>query len=207
MPLIYQHIINSNTKIGVWHITEAEIFFEEKVSVQRTITHPHKRLQHLAGRYLLKELFPDFPTTLIQIADTNKPYLADEAFHFSISHCGFYAAAIVSTKHRVGVDIEIPHTKVEKIQHKFLTDEEQTLLKTISMPHIQSLTMAWSIKEALFKWFGNGEVDFKSHLHINAFSQNEIGYTSNCSFTKNEPIQLSVQNMLLEGNNLCWVIS
>ncbi len=207
MPIIYQHNINSYTKIGVWHITEDEFFFQEKVSVQRTITHPHKRLQHLAGRYLLKELFPAFPTALIMIADTNKPYLEDEAYHFSISHCGFYAAAIVSTTNRVGVDIEIPHCKVEKIQHKFLTPTEQFLLKTITMSNIQALTMAWSIKEAMFKWYGAGEVDFKTHLHINSFTKNEIGFKANCSFTKTEEVVLEVQNMLLEGNNVGWVVS
>src|SRR6187402_3077261 len=75
IPLIYQTSINDFTKIGVWHITEAEDFFLQLVSVQRTITHPHKRLQHLAGRYLLRTLFPAFPVPLILIADTKKPYL------------------------------------------------------------------------------------------------------------------------------------
>jgi len=68
----------------------------EKVPLQNNITHPHKRLQHLAGRLVLSELYEDFPIKLIQIADTKKPFLPDEAFHFSISHCGEYAAAIVS---------------------------------------------------------------------------------------------------------------
>ena len=105
MPLIYKQQINAATKIGVWHITEEENFFLQFVPLQRSITHPHKRLQHLAGRFLLLEMFPDFPLSLIQIADTRKPFLEDEAFHFSISHCGDYAAIIVSTKNRVGVDI------------------------------------------------------------------------------------------------------
>ena len=115
MPLIYEQQIDSSTKIGVWHITEEENFFLEHVPLQRSITHPHKRLQHLAGRYLLRELFPEFPLSLIIIADTRKPFLEDDAFHFSISHCGNYAAAIVSTQSRVGVDIEIPHSKIEKM--------------------------------------------------------------------------------------------
>jgi hypothetical protein len=52
MPLIYQHQINESSHIGVWHIAEAEGFFLQKVPLQREITHWHKRLQHLAGRYL-----------------------------------------------------------------------------------------------------------------------------------------------------------
>ena len=151
MPLIHQRQLNIFTKIGVWHITEDENFFLEQVPLQRDITHPHKRLQHLAGRYLLKILFPEFPISLILIADTRKPFLHDEAFHFSISHCGNYAAAIVSTENRVGVDIEIPHTKIEKIQHKFLSAEEKIILHEDGSDQIKRLTMAWSVKEALFK--------------------------------------------------------
>ncbi|MBI3884001.1 MAG: 4-phosphopantetheinyl transferase, partial [Sphingobacteriales bacterium] len=107
MPLVYQKNINTTTKIGVWHITENEDFFVKQVPLQREITHPHKRLQHLAGRLLLKEVCPDFPYDMIRIASTRKPFLENEAYHFSISHSGNYAAVIVSNNHRVGVDIEI----------------------------------------------------------------------------------------------------
>jgi phosphopantetheinyl transferase len=205
MPLIHFQQINSATKIGVWHITEGENFFLEKVNVQREITHHHKRLQHLAGRYLLQELFPHFPTALIEIAETRKPFLADEAFHFSISHCGDYAAAIVSTANRVGVDIEIPHPKVERIQHKFITEAEQEILKEIN--YAGKLTMVWGIKEAMFKWYGVGEVDFKKNMKIESIEKKRNGYKANCLFSKEIPIILHVQNINLEGNNLAWVVT
>ena len=87
MPLVYQQNINEVTKLAVWHITESEDFFLPVVTVSNNISHPHKRLQHLAGRYLLVELFEDFPLELIRIADTRKPFLPGDPFHFSISHC------------------------------------------------------------------------------------------------------------------------
>jgi phosphopantetheinyl transferase len=207
MPLIYANKINSATKIGVWHITEEENFFLQKVTLQRSITHPHKRLQHLAGRHLLLDLFPHFPLPLIQIATTRKPFLADEAFHFSISHCGDYAAAIVSTHNRVGVDIEIPHSKVEKIQHKFLTEKEKSILDSVNADDYNILTMAWSIKEALFKWQGIGEVDFKKHMQIEAINKTSTGFVANCIFNKEMPVHLQVHNILVEGNNLSWVLT
>ena len=55
MPLVYQQNINEATKMAVWHISEREDFFLKKVTLSNNITHPHKRLQHLAGRYLLPE--------------------------------------------------------------------------------------------------------------------------------------------------------
>jgi len=164
MPLVYQQNINATTKLGVWEITETEAFFLKKVAVQREIAHPHKRLQHLAGRYLLKMLYPDFPVELIMIADTRKPFLPEEEYHFSISHCRNYAAVIISKDHRVGVDIEMINEKIERIIHKFLSAQEQEMLKNDSVNRVA--TLLWSVKESIFKWFGNGEVDFKKHMHI-----------------------------------------
>ncbi len=121
---------------------------------QRDVTHPHKKLQHLAGRYLLKFLYPDFPLSLIRIADTRKPFLADEAYHFSISHCGDYAAAIVSRDKRVGIDIEIPTGKILKIEHKFLHEEERRMISDSGLERTNQLTLMWCCKEAMFKWWG-----------------------------------------------------
>ena len=207
MPLIYEQQINHATKIGVWHIIEEENFFLEHVPLQRNITHPHKRLQHLAGRYLLRELFPEFPLSLIIIADTRKPFLEDDAFHFSISHCGNYAAAIVSTQNRVGVDIEIPHAKIEKIQHKFLSEKEKILLNKTDGNNIKMLTMAWSIKEAMFKWYGTGQVDFIEDMNISTINKTDAGYEAECVFKKEKNILLNLKNIFLGGNNLSWVIT
>lgn len=207
MPLIYHSQINEATKIGVWHITEAEDFFLRSVTLQRIITHPNKRLQHLAGRYLLPQLFPEFPLSLVQIADTKKPFLEDEAFHFSLSHCGDYAAAIVSTRNRVGVDIEVPHPKIERIQHKFLSENELHILTDTGKNRDAMLTMAWSIKEAVFKWYGLGGVDFIGDIQIENVMKTAEGYTVPCKFKKGQPVNFDVQCISLGGNNLSWVIT
>ena len=72
MPIFFQQQINEYTRLGVWKIEENEAFFKGNVPLHRDVTHPHKRLQHLAGRFLLQYLFPDFPYHLIEIADTRK---------------------------------------------------------------------------------------------------------------------------------------
>ena len=178
------------------------------------ITHPHKRLQHLAGRYLLPELFEHFPLELIKIADTRKPFLADEIFHFSISHCGDYAAAIVSKTNRVGVDIEIISEKTQNIKDKFLSPEEQEIMTTLeqvkpqtSNVKRQTLTLAWSIKETMFKWYGAGGIDFKQHLHIKSIVQDDNQFTAQCVFQKNEPVHLKVHGLFFNDNYLTWVVS
>jgi len=205
MPLVYQQNINAFTKLGVWHIAEGEDFFSGRVPLQNNITHPHKRLQHLAGRILLKELYEDFPLELIRIADTKKPFLADEEFHFSISHCSNYAAAIVSKQNRVGVDIEIPQQKIERICHKFLGPEEIKVLNIQNYDPYYILTLAWSIKETIFKWYGSGQVDFREHMHINEFKAVDNQFTAHCSFLKNEPAHFKVNGIFFNGNCLTWL--
>ena len=204
MPLVYQQNINATTKLGVWEITETEDFFLKKVAVQREIAHPHKRLQHLAGRYLLKMLYPDFPVELIMIADTRKPFLPEEEYHFSISHCRNYAAVIISKDHRVGVDIEMINEKIERIIHKFLSAQEQEMLKNDSVNRVA--TLLWSVKESIFKWFGNGEVDFKKHMHIKRIEAtgNRI---AEVDFLKNNTLRLEVNFLPFEDHFLSWIVT
>lgn len=212
MPLVYQQHINPTTKLGVWHIAEPEEFFLAKVPLQRAITHPNKRLQHLAGRYLLRELYPDFPYDLIRIADTRKPFLANEAYHFSISHCGKYASVMVSSNCRVGVDVELITHKVDKIKHKFLSDEEQWQLKNVpNTPYAifseKLLTAAWSIKESLFKWQASSEVDFIKHLTIVKMQLDDNTGLAYCKILKDGEIDLRVHLLFFEGNCISWVLS
>lgn len=203
MPLVYQQNINAVTKMGVWHITEAEDFFLQQVPLQKEITHPHKRLQHLAGRYLLKELYPGFPLRLIKIADTRKPFLEDEAYHFSISHCGEYAAVVVSKEYRVGVDIERVTNKVQTIIHKFLTGFEQQLIPAETLD--KNATLLWSVKEAVYKWKGSGGVDFKKHINIKAIDAAADEGIVHCMFNNETPLQ--VHYLFFNNNSLTWVFS
>ena len=243
MPIFFQQDIDECTRLGIWKIEEEEGFFLDKVIPQRNVSHPHKKLQHLAGRYLLKYLFPDFPIELIQIADTRKPFLEDEAFHFSISLCDDYAAVIVSTTNRVGVDAELISDKPSKIKHKFIsTEEEQSLqsqglslhtadvvkeewsamksiiatgkhgttitdIKPIFSNHIEMAnafcTLIWSCKEAVFKWYGLGGVDFREHMKIRSvFPIGRDKYDSIMVFKKNEDLYLDLHSYLF--NDLCF---
>jgi phosphopantetheinyl transferase len=260
LPLFYQHNINEDEKLGVWKIEEDEAFFLSKVPLNRDISHQHKRLQHLAGRYLLQHLFPDFPYDLIQIADTRKPFLFNEAYHFSISHCSDYAAALVSRWRRVGVDIELVTPTIQKIQHKFLTDNEISYLNethfnrngqtkkevTTSMlePDLQAsssyapavtntnhqvttigtlaspqanrdsvnldlLTLCWSAKEAMYKWYGNGAVDFKKHMQLTGIAGEEApGWIpGSFIFQKEKPVPLQIRSRFFGDVVLTYVIS
>lgn len=206
MPIFFQHQINETTRLGIWKIEETEEFFKSTVPQHRAVTHPHKRLQHLAGRFLLQFLYPGFPYELIQIADTRKPFLLDEQYHFSISHCGDYAAAIVSKTSRVGIDIEIPTEKISKIMYKFLSTNEHELFHLIQpdKDRIPFSTLLWSAKESVFKWYAYGGVDFRRQIQLK--KQHEGSETIECFFSKNNS-ELSIHYRQFGHLVLAWVVS
>ena len=220
MPIFFQHQINETTRLGIWKIEETEEFFLGTVPLQREVTHPHKRLQHLAGRFLLQFLFPGFPYDLIKIADTRKPYLPNEQYHFSISHCGDYAAAIVSKDKRVGVDIEIISERIHKVANKFLSESELNWLDkedklflhqwdVTEKVETEFLTLIWNAKEAIFKWWGNGGVDFSEQIQLNdeaSFQENDW-LIMPFLFTKTKEQQLIVHAKLMHPLTLAWVMS
>jgi phosphopantetheinyl transferase len=202
MPIFYQQDIDEGTRLGIWKIEEEESFFRKEVPSQKDITHPHKRLQHLAGRYLLKYLFPSFPVSLIKIADTKKPFLEDEAYHFSISHCDEWAAAIVSKTGRVGVDVELPSFKIDRIKNKFLHEEETTFLNPEFS--ITQLTLMWCCKEAVFKWWSYGGVDFSEKIRLQPFQLQPSGEL-NVQFLLGDTGGLKLQYKIFEKFCLAWV--
>ena len=212
MALFYQHNINGDTKVGIWKIEETDVFFLAHVPLKKEVTHPYKRLQHLAGRYLLPALFEDFPLKSILIADTRKPYLEDEQYHFSISHCGNYAAAGVSRSKRIGIDIELVTPRILRIAGKFLNEYEVEYLKEwqhLSTIYLELVTLLWSSKEAIFKWYGNGGVDFRNHIHLTGtiIYQPDEWIELTFVFDKEESVQLNVSARMFNGLVLAIAIN
>ena len=202
MPIFFQQDIDETTRLGIWKIEEDENFFLNTVPLQKEITHPHKRLQHLAGRFLLKLLFPGFPLELIKIADTKKPFLENEAYHFSISHCNDYAAAIVSKTERVGIDVEVPSPRVDKIKSKFLNEEEISFLP--SPVSIDQLTLMWCCKEAVYKWWSYGGVDFSEKIRLQPFRLQPSGNLA-VEFLLGNPTHLTLHYRHFNKLCMAWL--
>jgi len=212
VAIFFQHSINESTKLGIWKIEEPESFFLQKVPLRQQVTHPYKRLQHLAGRLLLPELFEDFPLTEIMIADTRKPFLEDDVYHFSISHCGNFAAAIASGRQRVGVDIEFVTPRLKGIASKFLNADESRYLdkwQDISSLYLEMITLVWSAKEAIFKWYGAGNVDFRKHMVLDGVIALHPGewITIPFLFKKEGNVPLKVMARTFDGLVLAYVVT
>lgn len=208
MPLFYQKNLNPGTKLAIWKIEEPEAFFSPTIPMIRQIPHPHKRLQHLAARFLLTHLYPDFPLHEIQIGLTRKPFLPDEQYHFSVSHCGDYAAAIVSTHLQVGIDAEMVNPRVVNIKHKFLHPHEIHFVHTLpATQQLDVLSVLWSAKEAMYKWYGKGMVDFKEMMHTQAFALQEDGVIKGQFINTEVNQELDLHYRLKNQLTLVWTMS
>ncbi|ANI88692.1 4-phosphopantetheinyl transferase [Arachidicoccus ginsenosidimutans] len=204
MPLFYQKKINANTKLAIWKIEEDENFFLQKVPLKKNISHPQKRLQHLAGRFLLPLLFSDFPLEEILIADSRKPFLQNEAYHFSISHCGDYAAAIASTTQRVGIDAELFSDKVIKVKEKFLNEEEKKFTTQYNDDK-KLLTTLWCAKEATYKWYSYGLLNFKENILLQPVSFGDEGIIPTIFLKEDKKTELKTNYSIFSNLSLAWI--
>ena len=203
MPLIFQQDINDFAKIGIWELKEAEFFFS-MIPTPTHISHPTRRLQYLAGRYLLSELFPDFPLDTIFISETGKPVLLDHSYYFSISHTTQYVAAIVSTKNKVGIDIERISSKIKGVMPRILSSSDILLLNTQEWAiENQAETLMWSIKEAVYKWVGERNVSFQTAINI--FEIHPIEQVAIVRFKRAESIYLKLSYQFFNAHCMVWL--
>lgn len=197
MPLIQEWSPIPNSLAAIWNIGEPESFFEAETGLDAThIRHPERRIEYLAGRFLLRQLRGDFPLHLIEKDSQGKPQVPGTKLFFSISHSYPYVMALISESQVVGVDIQTPHEHIDRLATKFLTPEEQALLQYQAELYL----LAWTAKEATYKLQGYRGVDFKTHLIIQKFGQeNSLCQTEiRCSLMSDTPTAsiISLKNNL-----------
>jgi 4'-phosphopantetheinyl transferase len=174
MPLV-NSIQNAEISLGLWKITEDSSFFEQAIPYRSTASNPGQQLQQLASRMVLKVLQPSFPFGQIQLNPAGKPFLPSGR-QFSISHTRGFAAGIISAETPVGIDIEFISPRVLKIEKKFLNPQEYALLASLSeQDRIVFSSLFWSIKETVYKCWGNGGVDFAEQIRIQSFALQDHG--------------------------------
>jgi phosphopantetheinyl transferase len=166
MPLFHEFKTESDQHIAIWHVEEPLDFFEKEIGYHPTISNEQKRKEHVAGRFVLQYLHPSFPIHDIRPNAFGKPHLAEQPLHFSISHSGNYVAVCLHHAHEQGIDLQCWTPKVETIKAKFLSLSEMERCKV----HPQGLLLAWTAKEAAFKYLNKQGVDFIQDLPIATFS-------------------------------------
>ncbi len=148
MPLLHSWSPHAAAEAAIWRIEEPEIFFASRTGLQCDIPHSQRRMEFLAGRFLLQHLWPQIEFSEIHIDANGKPHAPDFSGRaFSISHSFPYVAAVVTDGLPCGIDIQKPKERIAAISPKFLAQKEGDLFKNTD----ENLLWAWSAKEAAYK--------------------------------------------------------
>lgn len=91
-----------------------------------------------------------------------RPYLHDHSAFISISHSKNFIALAKSSK-RIGIDIEEIDSRILKVRERILNTHE---MKIFQANDLLENTIAWTIKETLFKLTEDDGLDFRTDLLI-----------------------------------------
>jgi 4'-phosphopantetheinyl transferase len=165
MPIINK-IESEKITILVWEITETldEIIALGKGIITSNYTSEKRKKEHLASRLLVNKICP---TKTIIYNEFGAPEL-NNGKHISISHSKELVAVIFSDK-KTGLDIEQISEKSLRIASKFVSE------KNLIMLNKEKATLIWCIKEAIYKWYQKGEVDFIKDIIIPEFFAKKHG--------------------------------
>lgn len=181
MPLYKEWKAENGTRIAIWKIEEPEDFFEAHTGWSSDKKSDIRRLEHLASRFLLLQLLPGLDLGLIEVSHLGKPFLPEAMPRFSISH-SFPFVGVAVADQEVGIDVQTLQDKILRLQYKFLSAEEQALCEN----EPARITLAWSAKEAAFKRYGLGAVDFIRHMPIRQMKVGGAGAILQMEFLRGE---------------------
>ena len=122
----------------------------------------------LSNFEIYKSAYDNLKTVEIIYDKGGKPALKCNPYHISLSHSGKWIAVMAHPTRKVGIDIECPTDKFEKLYKRFLSETEQE--EIYHDKDLRKIQIAWSAKEALFKIIGNEAIDFANQLRIFAFN-------------------------------------
>ena len=152
--------------IAIWEITEN---LEELLQLSHEKTIPNfntekRKKEWLASRLILNEINPNYS---ISYNTFGAPELNDDSY-ISISHSKRLVAIIVSQQ-KVGIDIEEISEKALKVSSKFISTNNFKLLTA------EKATLIWCAKEAIYKLYQKGNLNFIKDIKIPDFKISEKG--------------------------------
>lgn len=172
MPLILEENIKDSIIIGVWRITESLGELEADYTlpqsdldeIKSTLLHKRKiekYITRLLAKQILEKHFNQKYQGLLRL-ETGKPKLIHLSLEISVSHCENYLSVLISNNDKAGIDLQNINDKIEKVSKRIFSEDELYQIGDDK----QLLARAWSAKEAMFKYYEKGKINFKRDLHL-----------------------------------------
>lgn len=172
MPLILKIEHPDGQRTALWEISETEQTLLEIASPGKaglnafsSLTNAGRRMEWLAVRALLKELYS--PAPAIAYLENGKPVLQNHSDNISISHSGIMVSIVTHPQKNPGIDIETLRPRIHKIAYRFLGQQEIKYLGT--SPSTEQLTIIWGAKEVMYKAYGQSGISFQQDFKISPF--------------------------------------
>ena len=172
MSLIYIKEVDGNSILGVWEMDDAlESLAKQSPSTEKLSAPTLKRKkENIATRLLMDAMYAGAE---INYHASGKPYLLNNEMYISISHSGNLVCLLLNKSNSVGVDIQFINPKITLLKEKFLSKTEIAQLPPEC--ETDALHIYWGAKEALYKYYGEENIIFKTRFHIDAFAISNTG--------------------------------
>ena len=167
--IFYKKILN--THIYVWKITSS---YEDQIKnpllnsaeliSAKELKNEKRKKEFISSRIALKNIFNK--ELKLNYHLSGRPFIK-EAKHLSISHSSNFLALAFGDKN-IGIDIEKPQNRMVKLMPKILSGIEFMEFK--KEPTIDLACKLWGAKEAILKYIGDKNLNYKEDIKVNTKS-------------------------------------
>lgn len=175
--IVHDHRAHGAEMLAIWRLTESveELQALLRLRLGDVEVPPHmktlqRKMEWMASQLLLSHAGIPAPTYL----PNGKPVV--EGGGISLSHSRHLVGLAVGP-HPLGLDIQACVEKIFTVRAKFCSAEELSWAAQGS-DALRKLTIAWSAKEAVFKYWGE-RVDFAGEIALEPFDCNDAILVAN----------------------------
>ena len=183
-----------NTHIYVWKTT---LSYEDQIKnpllnsaeliSAKKLKNEKRKKEFISSRIALKNIFNK--ELKLNYHSSGRPFIK-EAKHLSISHSSNFLALAFGDKN-IGIDIEKPQNRMVKLMPKILSEIEFMEFK--KEPAMDLACKLWGTKEAILKYVGDKNLNFKEDIKVNTKSLGIAKY-----FKINFKVEFEkIENMIL----------
>ena len=141
----------------------------QELNMYRSITNDKRKCEYLSIRKAIQTIYDE--EEYLTYSENGKPNLAVSGHKISISHSLGLLGIIIHPKLEVGIDLQHETEKIFRIKNRFMSPKE---LEASKDDEWQLLTY-WCAKEALFKYYSKGNVEFSKNLFVEPFILDNSG--------------------------------